>query len=162
MSALTSLLSNSTAADTQRLVEERSALLTTYTSSIDAISVEADRLRACIAALEKSNSIVVEVLTAQQKGQLSSQQISEMLRKLTCVLTTDLPQLSKDLQQIRQNNAVLRELVLKMRELKTRSAAALQYLESVADMDEKIIADLTELRGKAVLPLTCHNASTLL
>jgi DNA repair ATPase RecN len=163
---MTPSFADSTAAHTQRLVKERSAGLATYTSSIDEILSQAARLEACVKKLENSNSDVFNMLTAQQQGQCSLEKMSEMLRNLTSVMTTKEPtELHEVLGPIQKNNAVLREIVHKMRVLNTRCQKALQRLESATSIDQKTIEDLTGLREKALqagLPPTCRDGSTLL
>ncbi len=165
MAMLASLLANDSTAKTRQLIGERSGILGGNTQSIDAFGLEAESLRQCLETLEKSNATIVEILAPQEKSTLTQQQIAEMLRKLTSVLTTDVPKLTADLQQLQQNKVVLKELVQKMRELKSRCEAALARLENVAAMDEKSIQDLTALRGKAIAagtPPTCRDGSVLL
>ncbi|HEY5236553.1 MAG TPA: hypothetical protein VIJ14_10270 [Rhabdochlamydiaceae bacterium] len=163
MSMLASLATNDSTAATRRLVREREVILAENTQSIEAVASETEHLRQCFETLEKSNATIVGILTSQEKDKLSQEQIAEMLRKLSTVLTTDVPNLTADLRQIHQNKLVLRELVQKMRELKVRCEAALQKLQGVTVLDEKSIQDLTALRGKAIqagLQLTCHDGST--
>lgn len=162
MSIFLSLFTRSSA-DTEQLVRERDAILAK--PSIDEMAQEAERLRSCIETLAKSNETIVEILAVQQPSSLTETQMSEMLRKLTCVMTTDLPKLSDDLQTMRQNKIALRQLVQAMRDLHTRCQEALQRLESAVPMEEKNIEDLTGLREKALqagLPPTCRDGSTLL
>lgn len=157
-----SLLANDSAATLHRLVEERSGILAKNTQSISEVEQEVERLRE---KLEKSNSTIFASLTSPEGDKLSQEQIAEMLRKLTSVMTIDVPKLTTDLEIIRENKLVLRELVQKMRDLKSRCEAALQRLENVTTLDEKSIQNLTVLRVKAVqagLPQTCQDGSVLL
>jgi uncharacterized phage infection (PIP) family protein YhgE len=163
MSIFLSLFTNSSAANTEQLVREREAMLAK--PSIDEMAEEAEHLRLCIETLEKSNSTIVEILAVQKPSSLTAEQMSEMLRKLTCVMTTDLSKLSDDLQKIRQNKPALRQLVQAMRGLHTRCQEALQRLESAVPMEEKNIEDLMGVREKAMqaeLQPTCRDGSTLL
>ncbi len=150
MAMLASLFSNSTAADTRRLVEEREAILADNTGSVDDVARAAEQLSECYKALESANATVLEILASPEKERLTEEQIAEMLRKLTCVMTTDLPKLSQDLQILRKNKAVLKELVQKMRELKGRCETALSRLNDVTVMNARDVVNLTTLRGKAV------------
>jgi hypothetical protein len=165
MSMLASLFANDSTAKTRQLVGERSGILAGNTQSIDAVGLEAENLRQCLETLERANTTIVGILAPQEKSTLTQQQIAEMLRKLTSVLTTDVPKLTEDLKQLHQNKVVLRDLVQKMRDLKSRCEAALTRLESVTTLDEKSIQDLTALRGKAIAagtPPTCRDGSVLL
>jgi vacuolar-type H+-ATPase subunit F/Vma7 len=164
MAMLASIATNDSTAATFRLVGERQGILADNTQSIEAVASEAEHLRQCFETLEKSNSKIIGILASQEQGKFSEEQISEMLRKLSSVMTTDVLKLTEDLKQIRQNTSVLRELVQKMRELKSRCEAALLKLQSVTVMDEKSIQDLTILRVQTVhmgLQSTCHGGSFL-
>ncbi len=157
------LFTNDSAAAARRLVGERAGILGDNTQSIDAVASEAEHLRKCFETLEKSNSTIVAILVSQEQEKLSEQQIAEMLRNLSAVMTADVPKLTTDLQQVCQNTSVLRELVQKMRDLKVKCEAAIKRLESVSALDQKSNQGLTVLRGKAGkaiqagLPQTCHD-----
>jgi hypothetical protein len=162
--ALPSIATNDSASVTRKLVGQREAILADNTQSIDVVANEAEQLRQCFETLEKSNSTIMSILTSQSGERLSQEQIAEMLRKLSLVMTTDVPKLTEDLKQIHQNKLVLKELVQKMRELKSRCEAALQRLQNVTEMDEQSIQDLATLRVKAIQmgqQPTCHSGSFL-
>lgn len=163
--ALPSVATNDSASVTRLLVGQREGILAESTQSIDVVAGEAEQLRQCFATLEKSNSTIMGILASQSGERLSQEQMAEMLRKLSLVLTIDVPKLTEDLKQIRQNKLVLKELVLKMRELKSRCESALQKLQNVTEMDEKSIQDLTTLRVKTIqmeIQSTCHGSSDFL
>jgi hypothetical protein len=164
MAVLPSLATSDSAAATRRLVGQREGILADNTQSIESVASEAEHLRQCFEALEKSNSTIMGILAGQTGNKLSQDQIAEMLRKLCTIMTTDVPKLNADLQQIRENKLVLKELVQKVKELKSQCEAALQKLENVTAMDEKSIQDLTTLRVQTVqagLQATCHDGSFL-
>ncbi len=165
MSMLASIATNDSSAATRQLVGERQGILVGNTQSIEVVAGEAEHLRQCFETLEKSNSTIMGILASQEREKLSEEQIAEMLRKLSTVMTTDVKKLAEDLKEIHQNKLVLRELVQEMKKLKSRCEAALQKLQNVTEMDEKSIQDLTTLRVQTVqvgLQSTCHGGSVFL
>jgi hypothetical protein len=162
---LTPLFANDSTAATRQLVGERSGILAENTQSIDDFSREAEHLRQCVETLEKSNSTIMGTLTSQQRDTLSKEQIAEMLRKLTSVMTIDAVKLSADLKQIDQNNFALKLVVQQMRDSKSQCEAGLKRLENVEGMHEKSIQNLTTVRvivAQEGIPPTCRDGSTLL
>jgi hypothetical protein len=156
---------NDSSSATRLLVGERQGILAENTQSIETVASETEHIRQCIETLEKSNSTIMDILDSQTGESLSQEQMAEMLKKLSTIITTDIPKLSADLKEIRQNKLVLKELVVKMRELKSRCETALQKLESVTEMDEESIQGLTSLRVSAIqmaLQPTCHDGSAFL
>jgi uncharacterized protein YpbB len=144
------------------LVGERAVILADNTKSVDDVVRETEHLAECYKALETANSTVLEILSSSKKEGLTHEQVAEMLRKLALVMTTDMGKLFEDLQTLRNNNAILKELIQKVKELDGHCDTALSRLEEVTAMDERNIEDLTTLRGKAVqadLQSTCRDGS---